>query len=475
MPLNPLRGIPKLLLSVPKATRTLFSQFPLLPALLLFLFEFSELLLVSPRIRLLEASICRSHYLATNPSIVPPTGTIPEELCKLEPIQARLAYIRGWQVFCEAIPVMVMAIPWGAIADRVGRKKVLVVNFVGCAVHILWFVLVCHPRSTFPPEAVWASGFAFIVGGGPRTGGIMILALVTDSSSKKKRSERFYYTYSAFLVTELVAPPLSAVLMSYSSLAPFSIALFSLILCLPVLSSIPTRILPLSPHHPPSPTASPLLRPTTPPIPSEPTSPPFYHSLTRNLALLLLLHLLCPTRQELTFQILIPYTSLTFSLPIPTAGLLLSLIALSNLVSILLLLPHLSRRLTARGYTPLRIDILTAKYSCLLIAGACILLGWTRSLAVFTTAVGVFAAGFGVRLAVLSAVTKVVGEGEIGRWLGVVTVVEGVGEMIAAVGLQRVWVVGMGVGKEVVGYGGVWWVGAVVYGIGAVVVERVRG
>lgn len=39
--------------------------------------------------------------------------------------------------------MMALAVPWGALADRIGRKKVLAVNFLGCALHIVWFLIVC--------------------------------------------------------------------------------------------------------------------------------------------------------------------------------------------------------------------------------------------------------------------------------------------------------------------------------------------
>lgn len=129
-----------------------YRTFPYAPALLFFLSELSELILVSPRIRLLEASICRSHYLAHgNPSgiINPDDGSIDESLCKLPEIQTRLAYIRGWQVFCESIPVMALAMPWGALADRVGRKRVLGINFLGCLLHVASFLAICE--SSAPP------------------------------------------------------------------------------------------------------------------------------------------------------------------------------------------------------------------------------------------------------------------------------------------------------------------------------------
>lgn len=45
--------------------------------------------------------------------------------------------IREWNT------VMALAVPWGALADRIGRKKVLAVNFLGCALHVVWFLIVC--------------------------------------------------------------------------------------------------------------------------------------------------------------------------------------------------------------------------------------------------------------------------------------------------------------------------------------------
>lgn len=46
--------------------------------------------------------------------------------------------------------MLALAIPWGILADRIGRKKVLAVNFLGCILHIVWFLIICtlHPPRT---------------------------------------------------------------------------------------------------------------------------------------------------------------------------------------------------------------------------------------------------------------------------------------------------------------------------------------
>ena len=73
-----------------------------IPAVVLFLLEASDLLLLLPKIRLLENRICLEHYQRNgNTSFA---GGIDESLCKIQPVQARLASIRGWQVFFDAIP-----------------------------------------------------------------------------------------------------------------------------------------------------------------------------------------------------------------------------------------------------------------------------------------------------------------------------------------------------------------------------------
>ena len=70
----------------------------------LFLAETSDLLLLAPKIRLLESNLCHRYYLSVDPSRIPSNGSaIDESLCKLTPIQAQLASVRGWQVFWDAI------------------------------------------------------------------------------------------------------------------------------------------------------------------------------------------------------------------------------------------------------------------------------------------------------------------------------------------------------------------------------------
>lgn len=306
----------------------------------------------------------------------------------------------------------------------------------------------------------------------------------------ENRSERFYYTYSAFLVTELVAMPLASFMMSQSILLPFAVALISLIACFPILVSIRgvKRPTPPSPRRSSSDEANTgLLDPSPNPERSEHPSAPrttiftnlrtilaFLRPLLTNPSILLVLlgHFLCPVRQELLFQILIPYTSLRFSLPIASAGLLLSVVAFANLLIFLFGLPLATRYLRALEFSPAKIDAYTASYSSLILAVGSFLIGIAGVFPMLVISTLVFAAGFGIRLGLLSLLTSMVEQEMVGRVYTLVTVVEGAGEMVSAPVLQGMWAWGLRMGG---GWKGApWWAGAVVYVAGWWAIGRVK-
>lgn len=59
---------------------------------------------VVPRLRLYEATICRSYYQIHDPSAIDAGNNVPEELCKIPEVQASLAQLTGWNSFFFYIP-----------------------------------------------------------------------------------------------------------------------------------------------------------------------------------------------------------------------------------------------------------------------------------------------------------------------------------------------------------------------------------
>lgn len=48
-----------------------------------------------PVSRVIESRLCRQHYAATDPSVLLPDGSVPEELCKIDEVQQQLGWLQG--------------------------------------------------------------------------------------------------------------------------------------------------------------------------------------------------------------------------------------------------------------------------------------------------------------------------------------------------------------------------------------------
>jgi len=71
--------------------------------LLIVLYELEDNIMFPPTVRLLENAICQQHFAALQSShvIVVP---VPEAMCKIEAVQSRLAYVRGWLSLFKTAP-----------------------------------------------------------------------------------------------------------------------------------------------------------------------------------------------------------------------------------------------------------------------------------------------------------------------------------------------------------------------------------
>lgn len=55
-------------------------------------------------VRMEELSICRVYYYKHDPALVDADGNVEETLCKVDEVQAELAFISGWLWFFETVP-----------------------------------------------------------------------------------------------------------------------------------------------------------------------------------------------------------------------------------------------------------------------------------------------------------------------------------------------------------------------------------
>jgi len=107
-----------------------------------FLISVGEYLASAPYLQIVEKIICQSHFRSSERGRFAPLETIPEEWCKGADVQGKLAMVNGWATTFDAVPGIIMAIPFGAMADKHGRKPVLSLSLFGACLSQLWIIVV---------------------------------------------------------------------------------------------------------------------------------------------------------------------------------------------------------------------------------------------------------------------------------------------------------------------------------------------
>jgi hypothetical protein len=116
--------------------------------LCIFLLEIGDFLQRAPWLRILEDNVCRSYYRSIESSGIDFSKPIPEDLCKVAPVQAKLAMLKGWDSMFSCIPGILLAVPFGTWADNVGRKPVLFISLVGITLGLAWTEIVGKLRGS---------------------------------------------------------------------------------------------------------------------------------------------------------------------------------------------------------------------------------------------------------------------------------------------------------------------------------------
>lgn len=147
--------------------KQLFSSIQFRATLLCFVIivtvDMAAYLTSAPQVRLFESIVCLDYYRANDPGIIGRDGSVPEEYCKIDSVQSEIAMLNGLQTLFSNIPGMpnsrkkyilhmltgtiivgvILAIPFGVLADRFGRRFILVLTILGLTLSSAWVLFVC--------------------------------------------------------------------------------------------------------------------------------------------------------------------------------------------------------------------------------------------------------------------------------------------------------------------------------------------
>ncbi|KAM0517658.1 hypothetical protein ACHAPE_004630 [Trichoderma viride] len=185
--------------------------------LFLLISTFGDNIKIGPEVRLYEVLVCRRCFLEHDPSKIDKDGNVEERYCKLDVIQGELSVLRGWVFSWFLLVGTLVTIPYGVVADSMGRKIVVAASLISVTLPKAWIIVVCYFWQTFQPSAILFSAVFRFFGGGYSVMNAVVLVAVTDAVPEGKRTAILFYIGTLTLVSELAAPPLGSLIMIKSS------------------------------------------------------------------------------------------------------------------------------------------------------------------------------------------------------------------------------------------------------------------
>lgn len=217
---------------MPPASPSLYPYALIFILILVILADVSGSLLDTPEVRLLEMAVCRNYYREHDPSVIgpPPLSYVDEKYCKISEIQVPLVFLRTKKGLLSFIPGVLLAIPYGRLSDRRGRKPVLFLGILGQALAYFWTLFVCYFHQIFDIRLVLLSPAFFIIGGGPRVLSAAAYSVVIDVAPEDVRTTVFYLVGAGAIVCDVIMAPVGSWLLDKDLWLPFHFSSVILIL-----------------------------------------------------------------------------------------------------------------------------------------------------------------------------------------------------------------------------------------------------
>ncbi|KAF5856323.1 hypothetical protein ETB97_007531 [Aspergillus alliaceus] len=209
---------------------------------ILLAFEVGAQMIPGPMVRIIESIACTSYWRAHNPSEVPTLHHLPEQLCKIEEVQAEVATVKGYSDFLEGLLCALCAIPYGLLADRHGRRRALRLTIPGFLINsvitnsVLWF------SDSLPLRAIWLAAFSWIIGGGPTVALVVIWTMLADLSQSANRAILFFRVGVISHIANFLASTISSGLMTLNPWIPLMIGCGTVVIGLICALSLPETI-----------------------------------------------------------------------------------------------------------------------------------------------------------------------------------------------------------------------------------------
>ncbi|PWY76005.1 MFS general substrate transporter [Aspergillus sclerotioniger CBS 115572] len=422
-------------------------------SLLFLVMGIGSFISAAPQLRLFESIICQQYYKDSD--ALPDGSGIPEHMCKAGPVQAALAQLVGWQSFFDNIPSLLLALPYGILADRYGRRLIITLSFMGQFAGFAWILIVCWFR--LPIKVIWFSSAFLIVGGGSSVAASVVMMVITDSTPQIKRSQIFMWFEAAVLLAEIVSPPVGSLLMKHSIWLPI---LINSACC--GVSILLSWYMPETRHYAvKQANAAYTETPTTAYAEdhSEPREPSRTISLVDNLKqrlrvvvsqrniFLLILSFLVANFARDSMAFLLQYISNRYSWPIAKTSYMLSFRALAQLLQFILILPWIDRTMRKRFETrPKEKDLYLSRFSITIMTIGFAALGLAPTVGLSMLGIAIYTVGSGFSTFSRSLISSLMDPTMMGVLYSTLAIMETIGSLLAGPSMAWAFRLGMNLG-----------------------------
>lgn len=438
--------------------------------------SFGDQLQESPVTRIYESVICYNYYskhdptkLRLPPSAVGPgaIGGVDEMWCKADPVQDELAMLNGFQLFLDGIPGLILAIPFGWLADRYGRWSIVMLNLSQIALRTSWIQIVAWNWQVFNVKAMWYQSALSIMGGGASVLSSLAFVMVADISQPEERATNFLRLSAFNLSATLLMPPLASWLMQKNPWIPSIIGL-----ALQVLGVIAFLFVPETLDHL-SKVASNAGEPVISPEPSKPstttttsstnTDPLLnrawtnikrtLHFLTSDWRVPVLIvpfitHLLIGSNGRLLLQ----YISKRYGMTYSKATIIMTVGNGVQTTLMFIILPWVSRKvMEVYGLSSQKKDLYLARASQILVAVGWLGIAASPNVATLILSLTASSLGLGAMILIRSFISSIVPAHETARTYSVMSVVDTLGMMFGSPLLADLFKHGMKLGGGFIG------------------------
>ncbi|KAH0598372.1 hypothetical protein MHUMG1_03670 [Metarhizium humberi] len=130
---------------------------------------------------LIEQALCRSFYAISDPAVIRPDGSVPEDMCKTDDLQSQVAFLSSTLNFTLLIASFLATPVFARLALTVGKRTVLLINAASYMLRMMLFTAVVYFYTFTDVRWVLLLWVLELVGGGMPVREVLLWMYMAES------------------------------------------------------------------------------------------------------------------------------------------------------------------------------------------------------------------------------------------------------------------------------------------------------